>query len=212
MLLQPDAKRAQRELDTAHTLGLSYAPSSATANSDDGMSSEKGKHVRRPSGAVSFTSTIPDGTSPTSGGDIEKGETPAEEEDAPAPRKWLGIFPRAPKKDLAPVVKPDPTPEEMAPFSTALTPSALYSLFDPKSYTQLASMGGTTAILDGLRTDPKTGLSDSQSEIALSERDRVYGANRVPQRPGKSFLLLCWMAYQDKVLVSPLLPPPQLQL
>ena len=69
------------------------------------MTSEKGKHNRRPSGAVSFTSTIPDGASPTSGGDIEKGDMPTEDEVAPAPRKWLGIFPRAPKKDLAPAVK-----------------------------------------------------------------------------------------------------------
>lgn len=182
-------------------LGLSYPPSSQ--GSSDG---DEGKHRRRPSGALSFTSTIADTKSEgdhQSHAPVNVAGEVADDEDVPAPRKWLGIFPRAPKAPLAPTAIPDPSPEEMAPFSTTCTPSALYSMFDPKSYSQLTLLGGTQGLLDGLRTS-RTGLADvgGEAEKDFEERRRVWGINRTPTRAGKSFLQLCWLAYQDKVLVS----------
>lgn len=125
----------------------------------------------------------------------------AEEEVEPKPKRRLfGLFPG--KKIIKYVPKADPSPEEMAPFSTALTPSQLYALIDPKSLDHLSSLGGSDALLTGLGTDAAQGLSDTGGDIPLSERERVYGFNRVPERKGKSLLRLMWMAYQDKVLVS----------
>ncbi len=34
------------------------------------------------------------------------------------------------------------------------------------------------------------------------DRERVYGANKLPERKGKSLLLLMWLTFQDKILVS----------
>lgn len=129
--------------------------------------------------------------------------------EAPAQGKILGIFPRRKPKIVAPIVRADPSPEEMAPFSTILTPSALYNLIDPKSLDALEKLGGIEGVLEGLGTDRKTGLVDRAGEdgkggrnVKIADRERVYGANRTPERKGKSLLQLAWMAYQDKVLVS----------
>lgn len=91
----------------------------------------------------------------------------------------------------------DPSPDQMAPFSPAFVPSSLYNLIDPKSLSHLESLGGTSGLLEGLRTNPKTGLDDGDE----ADRQRVYGVNRVPSKKPKSFLQLCWAAYTDKVLI-----------
>lgn len=98
----------------------------------------------------------------------------------------------------------DPSPEQMAPFSTAFVPSSLYNLIDPKSLSHLESLGGTSGLLEGLRTDPRTGLSDNDGGDGGDDargRQRVFGENRVPTKKPKSFLQLCWAAYTDKVLI-----------
>lgn len=131
---------------------------------------------------------------------MRSGESAEDELVEPKPKRRLfGLFPA--KKIVKYVPKADPTPEQMAPFSTALTPSQLYALIDPKSLDHLTSLGGSDALLTGLGTNASQGLSDDGGEIPLSERERVYGFNRVPERKGKSLLRLMWMAYQDKVLV-----------
>ncbi|BGP17703.1 plasma membrane calcium [Rhodosporidiobolus nylandii] len=140
----------------------------------------------------------------------EKGEpvdvsSPSIEETAvQAPKKLWGIFPRRQKEVLEYRIT-DPSPAEMAPFAEHLTPSGLYALVDPKSYDHLAELGGTKGVLEGLRTDAKTGLAEKGGEgssVAEEEdRRRVYGENRVPAKKPKSFLELCWAAYTDKVLI-----------
>ncbi len=115
-------------------------------------------------------------------------------------RRLCGLLP--PKVILAAKLKPDPSPEEMLPFSTKLTPSQLYALIDPKSVEHFTELGGIDGLLEGLKTDGRAGLSDNTSgAIALDERLRVYGENRVPGRPGVGLLKLMWFAYQDKVLL-----------
>jgi Ca2+-transporting ATPase len=91
----------------------------------------------------------------------------------------------------------DPSPEQMTPFSTAFVPSSLYNLIDPKSLSHLESLGGTSGLLEGLRTDPRNGLGEGEEE----SRKRAFGENRVPTKKSKSFLQLCWAAYTDKVLI-----------
>lgn len=170
-------------------------PATHYASSDDGSFIKS--HDRRPSNALSYTSTIPEGTTARqSPSDMEKGApSDIDDDDAPVkPRKLLGFIPLPKKKEIIPFKFPDPKPEEMGEFDRNLLPSALYNIFDPKSYDALRALGGTSAILKGLKTDPKQGLSDS-SGVPLSERTRIYGENRVPQKPSKSFLALCWAAY-----------------
>ncbi|SCV70468.1 BQ2448_1862 [Microbotryum intermedium] len=141
--------------------------------------------------------------------DLEKGRSPSSVSDAvdatqhgeaPSPQRRLcGLLPPKKDKEFVPFVFPDPTPEEMDPFSRQLLPSTLYSLVDPKSYAYLQSLGGTPALLAGLKTDPKQGLSESTGKF--EDRKRIWGENRVPQKKSKSFLALCWAAYTDKVLI-----------
>ncbi|SGZ26164.1 BQ5605_C024g09849 [Microbotryum silenes-dioicae] len=139
--------------------------------------------------------------------DLEKGHSPssvsdrvdATLQDKAPQRRLCGLLAPKKEKKFVPFVFPDPTPEEMDPFSRQLTPSTLYSLVDPKSYAYLKSLGGTPALLAGLKTDPKQGLSESTGK--LEDRRRIWGENRVPQKKSKSFLALCWAAYTDKVLI-----------
>lgn len=187
---QPDGKR--QALEQAHSIGLSYPPSS-TAYSTKSSDEETGKgHQRRPSQALSFTSTVPDAHE-------DHRDDPSDAPEEAPKRRLFGLL--APKPVLAPIVKADPTPEEMGPFATNLMPSHLYALIDPKSIDQLTKLGGIEGVLAGLGTDAEKGLQDAGGDIPLSERERVYGINRVPERKGKSLLRLMWMAYQDKVLV-----------
>ncbi|GAA5899368.1 hypothetical protein JCM5296_002277 [Sporobolomyces johnsonii] len=187
-------------------------------------------HSRRPSNAstipdasTEFSHALPTGTANSkSPRDLEAGladENARAERDAgiedveldvgaPGQRKrFLGIplpWTGRKKKDgdaAAGYQIHDPSPEEMAPFSVDLTPSSMYALIDPKSYSHLQSLGGTTGVLEGLKTDAKTGLGDGEGERLEEDRKRVYGENRVPAKKPKSFLQLCWAAYTDKVLI-----------
>ncbi|KAK4050298.1 plasma membrane calcium [Microbotryomycetes sp. JL201] len=113
----------------------------------------------------------------------------------------FGCIPMPRKKAPVTYQFPDPKPEEMGPFARNLLPSTLYNIFDPKNYHALRELGGTKAVVEGLRTNPKTGLSSNGGDVPFEERTRVYGANRVPAKKSKSFLALCWAAYTDKVLL-----------
>lgn len=59
-----------------------------------------------------------------------------------------------------------------------------------------SAMSGTTA--GGDRPGSSTIKSDTGS---FADRKRVYSDNRLPQRKGKSFWLIAWEAYKDKVLL-----------
>jgi P-type Ca2+ transporter type 2C len=52
------------------------------------------------------------------------------------------------------------------------------------------------------RTSGKTlGGDEDKKAPRFTDRKRVYGDNRLPERKSKSFLRLAWMALQDKVLI-----------
>ncbi|KAI5476993.1 Ca2+-transporting ATPase [Pseudohyphozyma bogoriensis] len=204
-----DAKRQLRDAEV-HSLGV--APSTTAYSSDD----QHSKHNRRPSAALSFASTIPDtsddhrhkeglehGTGDNNAGSrTDDGAEGAKDDDKPA-WTFFGVFRRREKPPPTPRVRPDPSPEEMAPFALDLTPSGLYGLIDPKSVEHLDKLGGIKGLMSGLKTDRKKGLSGEggEGDVPLEERVRVYGVNRTPTKKTKSLLQLMWMAYQDKVLL-----------
>lgn len=134
--------------------------------------------------------------SPTSPSSDSDESTPKEK-----PSFIKRVFPFLQKKEVeAYKPKPDPSPEEMKPFDTRLTPSSLYNLIDPKNVDHLKELGGPDGILKGLGSDRKLGLQEG-GPISNEERIRVYGANRIPERKSKTLLQLMWAAYQDKVLI-----------
>ncbi|KAK7976453.1 hypothetical protein PG989_014916 [Apiospora arundinis] len=47
----------------------------------------------------------------------------------------------------------------------------------------------------------RTNTAGRASNDAFSDRKRVYGDNRIPEKKGKSFLQLVWITYNDKVLI-----------
>jgi Ca2+-transporting ATPase len=136
------------------------------------------------------------------------------------------------KKDNGQTPEAVPLPEEdIDPSPFRFNPWKLASLVDPKSLESLQEMGGVDALIKGLGTDMKNGLSEHalgqdnkvMSETApsreralapstedvpytatLQDRKRVYGENILPARKLKSLLVLMWLAFKDKVLVCDL--------
>ncbi|KAI9373085.1 hypothetical protein BJX61DRAFT_408026 [Aspergillus egyptiacus] len=49
--------------------------------------------------------------------------------------------------------------------------------------------------------DQANTTSPKQDENVYTDRKRVYGANKLPEKKTKSFLELAWLAYNDKVLI-----------
>ncbi|KAK8098624.1 putative calcium P-type ATPase [Apiospora kogelbergensis] len=47
----------------------------------------------------------------------------------------------------------------------------------------------------------RTSTAGQTANDAFSDRKRVYGDNRIPEKKGKSFLQLVWITYNDKVLI-----------
>ncbi len=116
----------------------------------------------------------------------------------------------------------DPTPFEH-------NPSKLAALLDPKSLDELEKLGGIEGVLHGLGADGVRGLKDAnlpadakveadgrnrdaeaggpphdgpQYRASFDDRKNVYGDNTLPKKKSKSFLQLCWGAFQDKMLVG----------
>ena len=122
----------------------------------------------------------------------------------------------------------DPEKDRTDPTPFKEKPSRLAMLVDPKSLDDLEKIGGIDGLLEGLGVDGQKGLlvsaeegssgergeagvegrSGAQWEAGMEDRRRVYGRNELPERKSKSLLLLMWLAFKDKVLVSslPLLP------
>lgn len=75
----------------------------------------------------------------------------------------------------------------------------LQGLHDPKSLLHLKSLGGADKLFSDLDTDIVKGLPIDVPDQA--ERQRKFGENRIPSKPGKTFFQLCWEALQDKVLI-----------
>ncbi|KDQ14940.1 hypothetical protein BOTBODRAFT_109588 [Botryobasidium botryosum FD-172 SS1] len=112
----------------------------------------------------------------------------------------------------------DPTTDTTDPTPFAHIPLKLASLVDPKNLQALESLGGVTALIQGLGTNRTKGLSkralgaqDSDekeqepSEKAysgtLQDRQRVYGHNVLPTRASKSLWMFMWLAFKDRVLI-----------
>ncbi|KAF8517670.1 E1-E2 ATPase-domain-containing protein, partial [Hysterangium stoloniferum] len=104
-----------------------------------------------------------------------------------------------------------PFPEEdIDPTPFPFNPWKLASLVDPKSLEALQDIGGVDALIKGLGTDAKHGLSehirtspfkDAPYTATVQDRRRVYGENVLPAQRSKSLLLLMWLTLKNKVLV-----------
>ena len=119
---------------------------------------------------------------------------------------------------------PDADQTDPAPFRE--NPSRLASLVDPKSLESLEKIRGIDGLLEGLGVDRRKGLlvgaeeareveeggsrgdasgdttKSAQWQASMDNRRAVYGRNDLPKRPTKGLLLLMWIAFKDKVLVS----------
>jgi Ca2+-transporting ATPase len=116
------------------------------------------------------------------------------------------------KARLAAHASLDPSLDTADPTPFAFKPLELAGLLDPKNLDELERLGGLDGLLEGLGADPVRGLDDSgsgnpdedgaQYRTTWEDRRRVYGENVLPKKKSKSFLQLCWLAFQDKMLVS----------
>ncbi|ODV93350.1 hypothetical protein PACTADRAFT_51950 [Pachysolen tannophilus NRRL Y-2460] len=80
-----------------------------------------------------------------------------------------------------------------------LTTEELTDLHDPKSILKLKEIGGIERIKHEFNTDFENGLDKDLPDKVV--RQKIYGENRLPSRPPKSFFKLAWEALQDKVLI-----------
>jgi len=93
-----------------------------------------------------------------------------------------------------------------------ITVKQLQDLVDPKSIKNLRELGGTQAVVERLRTDPKKGLSTSEVDmvtdrkgvahsVPFGARKKQFGENRLPPAKSTPFLMLVWEALQDTTLI-----------
>ena len=68
-----------------------------------------------------------------------------------------------------------------------------------------ATAKNAKAATEGSGTTPppvaRTNTAGTKSNNGFTDRKRVYGDNRIPEKKGKSFLQLVWITYNDKVLI-----------
>ncbi|CAF1028104.1 unnamed protein product, partial [Didymodactylos carnosus] len=60
--------------------------------------------------------------------------------------------------------------------------------------------GGLNGLLQKLKANSQKGL-ESDNETDLEERRNVFGENKIPPKPMKSFLKLCWEALHDLMII-----------
>ncbi|KXN66632.1 calcium-translocating P-type ATPase, partial [Conidiobolus coronatus NRRL 28638] len=80
----------------------------------------------------------------------------------------------------------------------------LQGLVDPKNLTLLGQFGGTSGIVQGLKANPELGLSSAEASGSLqepSERQKLFGHNRLPPVKSKSIWELLYKAIKDKTLI-----------
>lgn len=78
-----------------------------------------------------------------------------------------------------------------------LTADQLQSLH-PQNYDAFFKLGGADGLAQGLQTDLKAGLS---ADGPQDERIQAFSNNKLPDKKSKSFFVLMWDAYKDKVLL-----------
>ncbi|KAJ3069443.1 Calcium-transporting ATPase 10, plasma membrane-type, partial [Quaeritorhiza haematococci] len=77
----------------------------------------------------------------------------------------------------------------------------LQDLVDPKSIAKLQELGGTEALVTGLKTNLETGVASSEAENANSERRTKYGINILPPPPSKTLFQFMLEAAKDQTLI-----------
>lgn len=74
------------------------------------------------------------------------------------------------------------------------------SFEDATNVTSPSALSGTTA--SGNSPTGPTGSSTPKGEAgSFADRKRIFSDNRLPERQGKSFFVIAWEAYKDKVLL-----------
>ncbi|KAL5002357.1 hypothetical protein BDV10DRAFT_191568 [Aspergillus recurvatus] len=132
---------------------------------------------------------------------------------------------------LSEALNPDPqyvqdfdVEDNKFPFS----PGQLNKMLNPKSLAAYQALGGLSGLVQGLRTDLKSGLSTDETRLQgkvvynaeassfdhveaagssdgtdtqFYDRIRVFSQNRLPARKTTGFFMLLWMAYNDKIII-----------
>ncbi|KAJ3124464.1 hypothetical protein HK098_001138 [Nowakowskiella sp. JEL0407] len=96
------------------------------------------------------------------------------------------------------------TQPELIIDSWPITTDQFIALLDPKSPEKLEALGGTTAVIEKLKTNAETGLktdSTDRSVVDGASRKAYYGENQLPQPRQKSFFEFVWDAMHDKILI-----------
>lgn len=66
----------------------------------------------------------------------------------------------------------------------------------------LEKLGGPEGLAKALRTDLDEGLNpEATDDTAIQRRRQLFGANKFPQVPLKSFFALLWGNLSDKILI-----------
>lgn len=66
---------------------------------------------------------------------------------------------------------------------------------------KLGEMGGVQGLAAAFRTDLKTGLLKDEMSSSFERRREIYGRNVFERPPPTPFLMLCWEALQDPMLL-----------
>lgn len=84
-----------------------------------------------------------------------------------------------------------------------LKPDQLAELHDPKSMAAFVNLfdEDPNNLYTFLGTDKGSGLNIADEDVTGTERYKIYGDNRIPQRKPKSFLELAWEAFQDRIMI-----------
>jgi Ca2+-transporting ATPase len=91
--------------------------------------------------------------------------------------------------------------------SFGISPEALETMFEERGLDDLYALGGVRGLAAVLRSDCASGVSLEESVSdgnvggSPSERLRIFGCNRLPDRQTKTVLQLAWLALQDRVLI-----------
>lgn len=104
--------------------------------------------------------------------------------------------------------KTDPTPFQFKPYQLA-------HLLGSTCLATLEDIGGVSGLLQGLGTNPATGLlttctSTSTPSATFEDRKRVYGSNVIPLRKSETFFQFGCAALLENGLVSVLCLAPDL--
>ncbi|ODV62004.1 calcium-transporting ATPase PMC1 [Ascoidea rubescens DSM 1968] len=106
--------------------------------------------------------------------------------------------------DLEAGISTHPTLNDHYPYLV----QSLSSCHDPKSILHFKSLINNDSkdlnlFFENLKTDPQDGLPIDQysNPSLLKSRTKIYGKNKIPVTPPKSFFRLCLIALKDKIMI-----------